>query len=76
MEAIPSPTLAVIGAGLGRTGTLSLHAALERLGFAPCEHMTNCFTHPQRFALWLEAARRKRAGEPIDWRPLLAECTR
>jgi hypothetical protein len=72
---VPSPTLAVIGAGLGRTGTLSLHAALERLGFAPCEHMTNCFTHPERFALWLEAARRKRAGEPIDWRPLLAECT-
>ena len=67
---MPSPTLAVIGAGLGRTGTLSLHAALERLGFAPCEHMTNCFAHPERFALWLEAARRKRAGEPIDWRPL------
>jgi hypothetical protein len=67
---VPSPTLAVIGAGLGRTGTLSLHAALERLGFAPCEHMTNCFAHPERFALWLEAAQRKRAGEPIDWRPL------
>jgi len=69
---VPSPTLAVIGAGLGRTGTLSLHAALERLGFAPCEHMTNCFAHPERFAHWLEAARRKRAGEPIDWRPLFA----
>ncbi len=69
---IPSLTLAVIGAGLGRTGTLSLHAALERLGFAPCEHMTNCFAHPERFALWLEAARRKRAGEPIDWRSLFA----
>ena len=69
---IPSSTLQVIGAGLGRTGTLSLHAALERLGFAPCEHMTNCFAHPERFALWLEAARRKRAGEPIDWRPLFA----
>ena len=69
---IPSPTLEVIGAGLGRTGTLSLHAALERLGFAPCEHMTNCFANPDRFAHWLEAARRKRAGEPIDWRPLFA----
>ncbi|MDQ3228030.1 MAG: sulfotransferase family protein [Chloroflexota bacterium] len=67
---IPSPTLDVIGAGLGRTGTLSLHAALERLSFAPCEHMTNCFAHPERFALWLEAARSKRAAEPIDWRPL------
>ncbi len=68
----PSPTLEVIGAGLGRTGTLSLHAALERLGFAPCDHMTNNFNHPERFALWLDAARRKRAGEPIDWRPLFA----
>ena len=26
----------VIGAGLGRTGTLSLKAALEELGFAKC----------------------------------------
>lgn len=69
---IPSPALEVIGGGLGRTGTLSLHAALERLGFAPCDHMTNNFAHPRRFALWLEAARRKRAGEPIDWRPLFA----
>src|SRR3954468_4057952 len=67
---VPSPTLEVIGAGLGRTGTLSLHAALERLGFAPCEHMTNCFAHPERFALWLEALRRKQDREPIDWRPL------
>ena len=70
VQDIPAPTLAVIGAGLGRTGTLSLHMALERLGFTPCEHMTNCFAHPERFAHWLEAARRKRAGEQIDWRPL------
>src|SRR4051794_31816182 len=70
VEGIPSPTLDVIGVGLGRTGTLSLRAALERLGFAPCEHMTNCFAQPERFALWLEALRRQRAGEPIDWRPL------
>ncbi|MFN8594325.1 MAG: sulfotransferase [Thermomicrobiales bacterium] len=69
---IPSPTLQVIGVGFGRTGTLSLHAALERVGFAPCEHMTNCFAHPERFALWLEAVRRKRSGEAIDWRPLFA----
>jgi hypothetical protein len=67
---VPSPTLQVIGAGLGRTGTLSLHAALVNLGFAPCEHMTNCFAHPERFALWLQALQRKRAGAPIDWRPL------
>ncbi|MGZ3248017.1 MAG: sulfotransferase, partial [Croceibacterium sp.] len=26
----------VIGAGLGRTGTMSLKFALEHLGFGPC----------------------------------------
>ena len=32
-------TLKVIGAGFGRTGTLSLKEALEKLGFDPCHHM-------------------------------------
>jgi hypothetical protein len=68
---IPSPTLAVIGAGFGRTGTLSLRMALERLGFSPCDHMSHNFEHPERFALWLDAVERKRTGQPIDWRPLL-----
>ena len=31
--------LRVIGAGFGRTGTTSLKAALERLGFETCHHM-------------------------------------
>ena len=31
--------LQVIGAGLGRTGTLSMKQALEDLGFDPCHHM-------------------------------------
>jgi hypothetical protein len=69
---IPSPTLQVIGAGFGRTGTLSLRDALIRLGHAPCDHAIHSNAHPERYALWLEAARRKRAGEPIDWRPLFA----
>lgn len=68
---IPSPTLRVIGAGFGRTGTLSLREALVRLGFGPCDHMLENFEHPERFALWREAFERKRRGEPIDWRPLL-----
>ena len=29
----------VIGSGFGRTGTASLKAALETLGFGPCYHM-------------------------------------
>jgi hypothetical protein len=68
---IPSPTLRVIGAGVGRTGTLSLRKALVRLGVGPCGHMRENFEHPERFALWDEALRHKTAGEPIDWRPLL-----
>jgi hypothetical protein len=68
---IPSSTLDVIGAGFGRTGTLSLRAALERLGVDPCDHMEPTLAQPDRVALWQEAAARKRAGEPIDWRPLL-----
>ncbi len=70
---IPAPGIAVIGAGLGRTGTASLKQALEDLGFGPCDHMHETFDHPVRFALWTEAMHRKDAGEPIDWRPLLAD---
>lgn len=67
----PAPALQVIGAGLGRTGTSSLREALVRLGFGPCDHMVVNFEQQERFALWDEAGRRKHAGEPIDWRPLL-----
>jgi hypothetical protein len=30
----------VLGAGFGRTGTRSMQAALEPLGFGPCYHVT------------------------------------
>ena len=55
----------VIGAGFGRTGTLSLKAALERLGFSPCYHMVEV---PRRGhgPFWREAMRRKARGEPLD----------
>lgn len=59
-------TLRVIGAGLGRTGTLSLKAALEQLGFGPCYHMMEVLMHPdreQRIASWDAIA----AGGPADW---------
>src|SRR5215208_974592 len=51
---IPAPTLQVIGAGLGRTGTASLREALVRVGFGPCDHMRENFAHPERFALWYQ----------------------
>src|SRR3954470_7666921 len=69
---IPASTLQVIGAGFGRTGTLSLRDALVRLGFRPCDHMLENIEHPERFALWHEAFQHKQAGLTIDWRPLLS----
>ncbi|MFI9550123.1 sulfotransferase family protein [Nonomuraea endophytica] len=56
----------VIGAGLPRTGTTSLKAALERLGFGPCHHMQELRAHPEQAALWARAA----DGE-ADWTGLL-----
>jgi Sulfotransferase domain len=49
-------TLKVIGAGFGRTGTLSLKVALEQLGFGPCYHMVEVFKNPDAPAWWVEAA--------------------
>src|SRR5580698_3234920 len=60
--------LKIIGAGLSRTGTLSLKLALEELGFGPCFHMLE-FIKPEyepRRTLW-EAARD--GGEP-DWKAM------
>jgi len=49
-------TLKVIGAGLGRTGTLSLKLALEKLGLGPCYHMAELFVDMSRVPLWIAAA--------------------
>jgi hypothetical protein len=59
----------VIGAGFGRTGTLSLKVALEKLGFGPCYHMTEVFAHPEHTSFWLSAWR----GEPVDWEAVLGD---
>jgi hypothetical protein len=48
--------LKVVGSGLGRTGTKSMQTALNMLGFGPCHHMVEVFTHPESMALWVEAA--------------------
>ena len=60
-------TLKVIGAGFGRTGTLSLKSALEELGLGPCYHMVETRDHPEHDAMWLALAR----GKASDWRPML-----
>jgi hypothetical protein len=60
--------LQVVGAGLGRTGTVSLKSALERLLGAPCYHMTEVFAHlDDHVPVWHAAVR----GEPVDWEDLL-----
>ena len=38
--------LDVIGAGFGRTGTMTLRDALNRLGFGPCYHMSEVINNP------------------------------
>ncbi len=55
--------LEAIGAGLGRTGTLTLKTALERLGFGPCHHMVEVLAHPEQIPFWNRAAK----GETVDW---------
>lgn len=53
--------------GFGRTGTMSLKAALEKLGFDKCYHFSNMyFDHPRHAAKWLATSR----GQTIDWERL------
>lgn len=60
-------TLSLIGAGFGRTGTLSLKHALETLGLR-CHHMIEVIRSPADVAAWLDAAEQGDA----DWDELLA----
>jgi len=60
--------LQVVGAGFGRTGTLSLKLALEHLGFGPCHHMFELREHPEQLPFWQAAAR----GEMPDWDAVFA----
>jgi Sulfotransferase domain len=55
--------LRVVGAGVGRTGTASLKAALERLLGGPCYHMAEVFEHTDHIPLWHAAL----LGEQVDW---------
>ena len=55
--------LSIIGAGYGRTGTMSLKLALEELGIGPCHHMEEVFANPPQVPGWQAAV----AGESVDW---------
>jgi hypothetical protein len=59
--------LRVIGAGLHRTGSMSVKAALERLGFGPCYHGLEALRRSRDGEHWLAAYV---AGGDYDW-PLI-----
>lgn len=55
--------LSVIGAGFGRTGTMSIKLALEQLGFGPSHHMEEVFKNQGQLPHWQAAA----AGDAVNW---------
>lgn len=60
--------LKVVGAGLPRTGTASLKAALERLLGGPCYHMREIEGHPFDLGRgWQRAL----SGDAVNWDQLL-----
>ena len=61
----------VVGAGVGRTGTLSLKLALERLLGGRCYHMIECVGRPADAEVWSQAF----AGAPPSWPEFLSEFT-
>ena len=60
-------TIRLIGAGLGRTGTMSLKLALEQLLGGTCHHMKEVWGHPDEIDVWHDAMH----GRPVDWHALL-----
>ncbi|CAM3911081.1 sulfotransferase family protein [Nocardiopsis rhodophaea] len=59
--------LQVIGAGMPRTGTASMKAALEQLGFGPCHHMYEVIQRPEQSRRWSRVL----TDDPVDWEYLL-----
>lgn len=55
--------LQVIGAGFGRTGTLSMKAALEKLGYDKCHHMLEVMPNDDQLDMWHNISQ----GEAPDW---------
>ncbi len=64
-------TIKVIGAGFGRTGTLSMKGALELLGLGPCYHMMEVLNRPENSDAWFDAAQGEPLGAGADWDEIL-----
>lgn len=65
--------LKIVGAGFGRTGTLSTALALRELGF-PCYHMTEILDNPENTGhldFWCRVADSP-PGTPHDWERVFA----
>ncbi len=62
-------TIQLIGAGLGRTGTMSLKLALEQLLGGTCHHMMEVWGHPDEIDVWDDAMH----DRPVDWHALLED---
>ena len=58
----------VFGTGFGRTGTMSLKIALEKLGMGPCYHMREVVSHPSHIKIWYDISR----GEHPNWNRLFS----
>jgi hypothetical protein len=56
----------VFGTGFGRTGTMSLKIALEKLGIGPCYHMQEIVSHPSHIKIWYNISR----GASPNWNRL------
>ena len=59
----------VFGAGFGRTGTMSLKFALEKLRIGPCYHMREVVSRPSHIKLWYDISR----GEHPNWNRLFSD---
>lgn len=66
-----SEGLQVIGVGMHRTGSMSVKAALERLGFGPCYHGLEALRRSTDGEHWLAAYE---AGGEFDWPVILEGC--
>ena len=54
----------LIGAGFGRTGTMSIKAALDQLGVGPCYHMKIALPRFWHLHFFMKAWR----GEKVNWK--------
>ena len=62
-------SLKIIGSGFGRTGTLSLKAALEIVGYGPCYHMQEVVKRTAHINMWYQIGR----GQPVPWEKIFGK---